>query len=77
MGCGYLNIDGLIDTGALSSTIPEYDLRKIRLVALHTIVNGGTPPAFQIVIFNGPLKTTIATVELYFEVSDITFREII
>ena len=28
MDFGELNIDGLIDTGALSSAIPEADLRK-------------------------------------------------
>ena len=30
-------MDGLIDTGALSSAIPEADLRKIRLLAPHSI----------------------------------------
>ena len=30
---GELTIDGLIDTGAPSSAIPEADLRKIRLLA--------------------------------------------
>ena len=32
MDFGELTIDGLIDTGALSSAIPEMDLRKIRLL---------------------------------------------
>ena len=41
-----LNIDGLIDTGALSNAIPEADLRKIRLLAPHTILNEGPPPEF-------------------------------
>ena len=36
---GELNIDGLIDTGALSSAIPEADLHKIRLLAPHTVLN--------------------------------------
>ena len=39
MDFGELNIDGLIDTGALSGAIPESDLRKIRLLAPHTIIN--------------------------------------
>ena len=47
MDFGELKIDGLIDTGALSSTIPEADLRKIRLLAPHTILNEGPPPEFQ------------------------------
>ena len=37
MDFGELNIDELIDTGALSSAIPEADLRKFRLLAPHTI----------------------------------------
>ena len=49
---GELNIDGLIDTGALSSAIPGADLRKIRLLAPHTIINEGPPPEFQIMVAN-------------------------
>ena len=70
-----LNIDGLIDTGALSSAILEADLRKIRLLAPHTILNEGPQPEFQIMVANGQLEAPIATVELQFEVGDITFRE--
>ena len=36
MDFGELNIDRLIDEGALSSAIPEADLRKIRLLDTHT-----------------------------------------
>ena len=75
MDFGELNIDGLIDTGALSSAIPEADLRKIRLTASHTILNEGPPPDFQIMVANGQLEAPIATVELQFEVGDITFRQ--
>ena len=72
---GELNIDGLIDTGAVSSAFPEADLRKIRLLAPHTILNEGPPPEFQIMVANGQLEAPIATVELLFEVGYITFRE--
>ena len=72
---GELNNDGLIDTGALSSAIPEGNLRKIRLLAPHTILNEGPTPEFQIMVANGQLAAPIATVELQFEVGDITFRE--
>ena len=41
---GDLNVDGLKNTGALSGAIPEADLRKIRLLAPHTIINEGPPP---------------------------------
>ena len=70
-----LNIDGLIDTGALSSAIPEADLRKIRKLAPQTILNEGPPPEYQIMVANEQLEAPIATVELQFEVGDITFRE--
>ena len=33
MDFGELTLDGLVDTGALSSAIPEADLRKFRLLA--------------------------------------------
>ena len=75
MDFGKLNINGLIDTGALSSAILETDLRKIRLLAPHTILNEGPPTWFQIMVANGQLEAPIATVELQFEVGDITFRE--
>ena len=75
MDFGELNIDGLIDTGALSSAFPEADLRKIRLLAPHTILNEGPPPEFQIMVANGQLEAPIATVELQIEVGDITFTE--
>ena len=75
MDFGELNIDGLIDTGALSSAIPEADSRKTRLLAPHTILNEGPPPEFQIMVANGQLEAPIATVELQFEVGDIIFSE--
>ena len=75
MDFGELNIEGLKDTGALSGAIPEADLRKIRLLAPHTILNEGPPPDFQIMVAKGQLEAPIATVEMQFEVGDITFRE--
>ena len=75
MDFGELNIDGLIDTGALSSAIPEDSLRKFWLLAPHTILNESPSAEFQIVVANGQLEAPIATVELQFEVGDITCRE--
>ena len=72
---GELNIDGLIDTGALSSAIPEAALCKIGLLAPHIILNEGPPPEFHIMVANGQLEAPIATVELQLEVGDITFGE--
>ena len=70
-----LNIDGLMDTGALSSAIPEANSRKIRLLAPHTKLNEDPPPEFQFMVANGQLEALIPTKELQFEVGDITFRE--
>ena len=41
MDIGELNIDVLIDTGALSSAIPDAALRKIGFLAPHTILIEG------------------------------------
>ena len=43
--------------------------------APHTIIKEGHPPEFQIMVANGQLEAPIATVELQFEIGDITFRE--
>ena len=75
MDFGELDIDGLIDTSALSSAIPDADLRKNGLLAPHTKLNEGPPTEFQIMVANGQLEAPIATVDLQFEVGDITFRE--
>ena len=76
MDFGELTIDGLIDTGAHSSAIPEADLRKIRLLAPQSIVKEGPAPTFQIMVANGQLETPKSTVELKFEVGDIEFHEV-
>ena len=46
MDFGELTLDGLVDTGALSSAIPEADLRKIRLLAPQSIIKEGPAPNF-------------------------------
>ena len=76
MDFGELTLDGLVDTGALSSAIPEADLRKIRLLAPQSIVKAGPAPNFQIMVANGQLETPKSTIELKFEVGDIEFHEI-
>ena len=55
-----LNIDGLIDTGALSSAIPEAVIHKVRLLAPHTILIEGPPPVFQNMVANGQCNSRIA-----------------
>ena len=76
MDFGELTLNGLVDTGALSSAIPEADLRKIRLLAPQSTVKVGPAPNFQIMVANGQLETPRSTVELKFEVGDIDFHEI-
>ena len=75
MDFGELTIDGLIVTGALSSAIPEMDLRKIRLLSPQSVIREGEPPNFQIMVANGQLETPKSTIELKFEVGDIEFHE--
>ena len=53
MEFGELKIDGLIDTGALSSAISEANLRKVRSLALQTILKEGPSPEIQIMVANG------------------------
>ena len=77
MDFGELTLDGLIDTGAHSSAIPEADLRKIRLLAPQSIVKEGPAPSFQKLVANGDLETSKSTVELKLEVGDIEFHEIL
>ena len=60
MDFGDLIFDGLLHTGALSSAIPEADLRKIRIPAPHTIRNEGRPPEFQIMVASRQLEAPIA-----------------
>ena len=76
MDFGELTLDGFVDTGDLSSAIPEADLRKIRLLAPQSIIKEGPAPNFQIMVANGQLENPKSTVELKFEVGDIDFHEI-
>ena len=77
MDFGELTLEGLVDTGALSSAIPEADLRKIRSLAPQSIVKESPAPNFQILVANGQLENPKRTVELNFEVGDIEFHEIV
>ena len=45
-----LTLDGLIDTGALTSAISEQDLNKIKLLAPEAITDTGSAPNFQIMV---------------------------
>ena len=72
MDFGELTLDGLIDTGAHSSAIPEADLRRIRLLAPQPIVKEGPAPSLQIMFANGDLETPKRTVELKFEVGTLS-----
>ena len=71
-----LTIDGLIDTGALSSAIPEMDLRKFRLLSRQSVIREGPLPNNQILVANGQLETPKSTIELNFEDSDSEFHKI-
>ena len=68
-------MNGLIDTGALTSAISEQDLNKINLLANEAIKETGPPPNFQIMVANGQLEVPIGTVLLEFEVADFKLKE--
>ena len=70
-----LTLDGLIDTGALTSAISEEDLNKIKLLSNEAINDTGPASNFQIMVANGQLERPIGTVLLQFEVADFQFRE--
>ena len=70
-----LTLDGLIDTGALTSAISEQDLNKIKLLANEAIKETGPPPNFQIMVANGQLEVPTGTVLLEFEVADFMLKE--
>ena len=70
-----LTLDGLIDTGALTSAISEQDLNKIKLLANEAIKETGPPPNFQIMVANGQLEVPIGTVLFEFEVADFMLKE--
>ena len=76
MDFGKVTIDGLIDTGALPSAMPEMDLRNIRLLSPQSVIREGPPPNFKIMVANGQLETPKSTIELKIEVGDIGFKEI-
>ena len=73
---GEMTIDGLIDTGALSSAIPEMDIRIIRLLYPQSVIRESPPLKPQIVVANGHIETPKGTIELKFEVGDIEFHAI-
>ena len=54
-----LTLDGLIDTGALTSAISEPYLNKIKLLASDAITDTDPAPNFQIMVANGQLETPI------------------
>ena len=56
-----LTLDGLIDTGALTSAISEEDLNKIKLLSNEAIKDTGPAPNFQIIVANGQLERPIDT----------------
>ena len=76
MDFGELTMESLIDTGALSSAIPEMDLRKIQLLSPQSVIRECPPPNFQIIVANGQLETPQGTIKVKFEVGDIEFHEI-
>ena len=70
-----LKLDGLINTGALTSAISEQDLNKIKMIANEAIKDTGPLPNFQIMVANGQLEVPIGTVLLEFVMADFMLRD--
>ena len=70
-----LTLDGLFDTGALTSAVSEQELNKIELLANEAIKETGPPPNLQIMVANGHLEVPIDTVLLEFEVADFMLKK--
>ena len=75
MNFGDVLLDGLVDTGALTSAISQSDLNQISLLSQEAVLNTGPAPAFRIMVANGQLEDPISTVELKFKVADFSFHE--
>ena len=71
---GDLTIDGLIDTGALSSAISGSEIDQIKQIEPQKILRR-PPPKSQILVANGQTETPIASREFQFKVGTITFAE--
>ena len=67
-----LTIQGLIETGGLSSSISKTYIEEIKQNTRSKILKEGPSTAFQILVANVQLETPIASTEMQFEVSDIT-----
>ena len=75
MHFGELTLDGVVYTGALSNTIPEDDLRKIRVLTPQSTVTESPATNFQIMVAKGQVKNLKSFIELKLEVGDIKFHE--
>ena len=73
MDFGKLTSDGLVDTGTLSTAIPETDRRKIYVLAPQSIIKEGPAPNFQIMVANGQLENPKRTVEIKLRSGTSTF----
>ena len=73
MDFGELIIDGLIDTCAISSAIPEMDLRENHLLSQQLVMRESPSPNVQIMVANGQFEPPKFTIELNIEVGDIEF----
>ena len=68
-------LDGLIDTGALTSAISEENLNKSKRFSNEAKKVTKPAPNFQIMVANGQLERPIGNVLLQFEVADFQFIE--
>ena len=70
-----LTLVRLIDTGALTRSISQANLNKIKLLSNEAIKDIGPAPNCQLMVANGQLERPIGTVFLGFELADFEFQE--
>ena len=70
-----LSMDALIDSGALVNCLPESEFNKLKPVSPDNIIKKMDPPTFKLHVANGDIETPRKTVQLQFEIRDLTFKE--
>ena len=71
-----LTLDGLIDTGALTSAITKQDFNKSKLLADEAMKVTGPRTNFQFMVANRQLEVPIGTLLLEVEVADFMIRNL-
>ena len=70
-----LSMDALIDSRALANCLPENEMKIMKSVSPDNIVKEMDPPTFKLQVANGDIEAHTKTVQLQFELGDLTLKE--